>query len=367
MILLPSFLIFPLYSILMACKAYRNYARATRGVTRPEMFEPLSFSFFFIFFFFSVLPRTAHVAFDKAAEYFCIKLVKVDLDGELKGDLNKMKSAITRNTILLVGSAPNYPHGVIDDIVGITKIAAEHDLPVHVDACLGGFFLPWVRQLEGYELPPFDFSIPGVTSISCDTHKYGYAAKGTSVLLFSKKDIRHHMYFVATEWPGGIYATSTMPGSRVGAVIAACWAALVYTGKKGYRDTAAQIMETQSRLKRGLNEMKGVKMVGDSHTSVIAWTTTEVNVYSVADYMSKRGWHLNVLQKPKAVHICLTARHVGKENKILEDWEWAMEQAKRNPTMEGGKAPMYGMMATLPDRSLLTEMAWAFIDGNLDA
>ena len=175
-------------SIIMAMKAYRDRARLERGVRRPEM----------------IVPVTAHAAFDKAAQYFNIKIIKVPVDGNYRADVTAVKKAISRRTILIAGSAPTFPHGMIDPIEEMSELARKRNIGFHTDACLGGFLLPWAEEL-GYPVPPFDFRLPGVTSLSADTHKYGYAAKGTSVVLYRDRDLRHYQFFKTGDWPGGLY------------------------------------------------------------------------------------------------------------------------------------------------------------------
>ncbi|MBI5310267.1 MAG: aminotransferase class V-fold PLP-dependent enzyme, partial [Actinobacteria bacterium] len=179
-------------SILLAMKAYRDRARSRDGVTEPNI----------------VTTTTAHAAFDKAAQYFQIELRRIPVAADGRGDVAAMEAAIDDNTIALVGSAPGFPHGLIDPIEELSSIALKRGIGFHTDGCLGGFVLPWATKL-GYDVPPFDFRLPGVTSMSCDTHKYGYAAKGTSVVLYRDNELRHNQYFTATEWPGGIYASPT--------------------------------------------------------------------------------------------------------------------------------------------------------------
>src|SRR3990172_8019315 len=195
-------------SILLAMKTYRDWARDTKGITSPEI----------------VAPVTAHVAFDKAAQYFGMKIVRVPVDASCRADMSAVKRALNRNTVAIVGSAPGFPHGVIDPIAEMSELARQRGIGFHTDACLGGVVLPWAEKL-GYPVPGFDFRLPGVTSISGDTHKYGYAAKGTSVLLYRNKDLRRRQYFSVTGWPGGLYFSPTMAGSRPGGLSAACWAA----------------------------------------------------------------------------------------------------------------------------------------------
>ncbi|MDD5467040.1 MAG: aminotransferase class V-fold PLP-dependent enzyme, partial [Anaerolineales bacterium] len=220
-------------SILLAMKTYRDWARDKKGITQPEL----------------IAPVTAHAAFDKAAQYFGMKIIRTPIGEDFRADMKAVEAAITPNTIVLVSSAPPFPHGIVDPIEELSELARQHGIGFHTDACLGGFLLPWVEKL-GYPVPAFDFRLPGVTSISADTHKYGYAAKGTSVVLYRGKELRHYQFYANTEWPGGIYLSPTLAGSRPGGLSAACWAAMVSMGEQGYLDAARRIMETASMLKR---------------------------------------------------------------------------------------------------------------------
>jgi sphinganine-1-phosphate aldolase len=213
-------------SIMLAMKTYRDRARETKGITRPEM----------------IAPVTAHAAFDKASQYFGIKMVKIPVDADSRADVKAARRAINRNTVVIVGSAPSFPHGAIDPIEELSELAREHNIGFHTDACLGGFVLPWAEKL-GYKVPPFDFRLRGVTSISVDTHKFGYAAKGTSVILYRSKELRHFQYYTTTEWPGGLYFSPTFAGSRPGALSAACWAALTSIGEQGYMDATKKSLK----------------------------------------------------------------------------------------------------------------------------
>jgi len=205
-------------SLLMAVLTAREWGRAHKpDVQAPEM----------------VLPATAHPAFEKAAHYFGVRPVHVPVGPDLRADVERMRAAITPRTVLLVGSAPSYPHGVVDPIVEIAQVAQEHGLLCHVDACVGGFELPFLRRL-GYPVPDFDFQVPGVTSMSADLHKYGYAAKGASVVLYRDSALRRHQFFAYTDWPGGVYASATLAGTRPAGPIAAAWAVLHYLGEEGY-------------------------------------------------------------------------------------------------------------------------------------
>ena len=328
-------------SILLAMKAYRDFARERRGIAAPEI----------------VAPVTAHAAFDKAARFFDMPLVRVPVDGAFKADLGALAAAVTDRTAVVVGSAPAFPHGVIDPIPEIAALAADRGVPCHVDACLGGFILPWAERL-GYPVPPFDFRLPGVTSISADTHKYGYAAKGSSVVLYRGRELRHSQYYTVTDWPGGLYMSPTFAGSRPGALSAACWAAMVSIGESGYLEAARRILETGARIRDGIAAIAGLRVLGDP-LWVTAFAADGLDVYQVMENMGRRGWSLNGLQRPAAVHIAVTLRHTlpGVADRFLTDLAESVQEVRFNPGVSTGMAPVYGMAATLPAevvRQLLT-------------
>ncbi len=333
-------------SILLAMKTYRDWARAKKGVTKPEM----------------VVPSSAHAAFDKAAQYFNIRIIHVPVDSDYKADVAATRKAVTRNTIVLVGSAPSFPHGIIDPIEELAELARERGIGFHTDACLGGFVLPWAEKL-GYNIPPFDFRVPGVTSISVDTHKYGYAPKGTSVILYRGLELRHYQYFKTTEWPGGLYFSPTFAGSRPGALIAACWAAIVSMGEKGYMEATRRILHTAEQIKAGIEKIPDLYILGKPLWD-IAFSSKTLDIYRVMDYMTGRGWSLNGLHKPSCVHICVTLRHTqnGVAGRFIEDLKSAVEYVKKNPQEKGDMAPVYGMAATIPDRTIVADLLDRYID-----
>src|SRR6266508_3515084 len=256
-------------------------------------------------------PVTAHAAFDKAAQYFGLRLVKVGVGGDLRADPDAVRAALTDRTVAVVGSAVQFPHGVADSIEELAAIAAEHGVGFHTDSCLGGFVLPWAERL-GYPVAPFDFRVPGVTSMSCDTHKFGYAAKGTSVLLWRDAELRERQYYATTDWPGGLYYSPTFAGSRPGALSAQAWAALVTTGEEGYLEATRQVLAAAARIRAGIAAIPGLRVLGDP-LWVIALAAEDVNIYDVLDRMTGRGWSLNGLQRPAAVHLCVTLRHTAPE------------------------------------------------------
>ncbi|KAG7158655.1 Sphingosine-1-phosphate lyase 1-like [Homarus americanus] len=336
-------------SIILACKAYRDYAINVKGVKSPEMLVPVS----------------AHAAFDKGAQLLSMRIRHVPLDPiTMKVDMNAMKSMINRSTCMLTGSAPQFPHGVIDPIEEIAELGMKYNIPVHVDACLGGFLIPFMEE-AGYPVPRFDFRLKGVTSISADTHKYGYAPKGSSVIMYREPKYRHHQFFVTPDWQGGIYATATIGGSRSGGIVAACWAALVYHGHQGYVDYTKEVIQTAKKIENGCRVIPGIFVYGKPEVSVVALGSHQFNVYALSDQMSKRGWNLNALQFPSSIHIAVTVLHTqsGVVERFLKDIKEISESLMKNPPKnDGGNAALYGMAQSIPDRSLVGEMAWCYLD-----
>jgi len=318
-------------SILLAMKTYRDWGRAKKWVTEPEM----------------IVPTTAHAAFDKAAKFFKIKSVRVPVGGDFRADVEATRKAITKNTVVIVGSAPAFPHGLVDPIEELSELARERNIGFHTDACLGGFILPWAEKL-GYEVPPFDFRLPGVTSISADTHKYGYAAKGTSVVLYRGKQLRHYQYYMTTEWPGGLYLSPTLAGSRAGALSAECWAAMVSIGEEGYMEATRRILDTASIIKDGIAGIPELYVLGDPLFNV-AFASNTLDVYAISDRLSKRNWGLIGLQRPPCIHICLTLRHAqpGISERFIVDLQEAVEYVKAHPELEGRMGAVYGMASNI--------------------
>ncbi|TPX58172.1 hypothetical protein PhCBS80983_g03321 [Powellomyces hirtus] len=336
-------------SLLMAVKAYRDMAREKRGVTEPEM----------------VIPVTIHAAFDKAESYFGVKIVHIPVNATTgKVDMVKVARAINRNTIMLAGSAPNFPHGIVDDIPALAALAKKHKIGMHVDCCLGGFIVPFLEK-AGFPLEhPVDFRVDGVTSISVDTHKYGFAPKGSSVIMYRAKEYRDYQYFVTTEWPGGIYASPSIAGSRPGALIAGCWAALIHFGEAGYVKSTKEIMTAAMKIKAGVKTIDGLKLIGDPLITVVAFSGVgPVNTYAVADLLSRKHWHLNVLQNPPAIHIACTMLTVKAADQLLVDLQDAVTDIRNNPEAgKGAVAAIYGTAASVPDRTIIADVTRGFLD-----
>ncbi|XP_064458338.1 sphingosine-1-phosphate lyase-like [Ornithodoros turicata] len=336
-------------SILLVCKAYRDYGYYEKGIVCPEM----------------VVPVTAHAGFDKAGQYLRIKVIHIPVDPKtMRVDVKKMRSAITSNTIMLVGSAPQFPHGTIDPIQEIADLGARHHIPMHVDACLGGFLIPFMED-AGFPIPPFDFRLDGVTSISADTHKYGYSPKGSSVIMYSDSVYRHYQYSVATDWPGGVYCTPTMSGSRAGAVSACTWASLLYYGREGYVDATRKIITTTRAIIQETSGIEGLKILGQPDVSVIAYGSDIFDIFRLNDALTHRGWCLNTLQFPSGFHLCVTLLHVSENiaDKFVSDLRECVADIMLDPGQPStGQAAIYGMAQSIPDRSVVEELSCAYID-----
>lgn len=276
-------------SILHALIAYREHAAQQRGITRPNI----------------VKPETAHPAFDKGSHLFGIECRTVPVDpATTLVDPARLAEEVDENTIALVGSAGNYPYGTIDPIADLGALALERDVGLHVDACLGGFILPFGEEL-GYPIPPFDFRVPGVTSISLDTHKYGYALKGSSTVVFRDRALRNAQYFRVIEWSGGKYISPGIEGSRSVGLLAATWAAMVSLGREGYLSHAADIFGTAEAMMAAVRSHPELRLMG-SPTFCFSFTSEEFDIYHVADFMKPRGWRFNGQQYPNAIHMAVT-------------------------------------------------------------
>lgn len=333
-------------SILLAVKASRDRAWAEKGVGKAEGEI--------------VACVSAHAAVHKAADLMGLRLILVPMDQTTyQLDLSAMEAAITASTVLLYASAPTFAQGAIDDVAGVSRLGGKYGVSVHVDCCLGGFILPFARRAGFSDLPTVDFALPGVTSMSIDTHKYGYAAKGTSVLCYRSKAVRRYQYFCFPSWTGGLYVTPTLAGSRPGALSAACWAALMHVGESGYIERAGAVLRTARRIAQGVREgIPGIRLLGTAPAMIVCvGGTNGLDIYGVGDRMSKKGWNLNSLQSPPGLHLCCTLRHVGREESFLQDLREAageaLEEIREGKTEKDkgsikGNAAIYGMAATLP-------------------
>lgn len=280
-------------SVMLAVKSARDFARKTRPqVTAPRM----------------LLPVTAHACFHKAAHYLGVEIVSVDVDPvSFRADVADARRKMTGDVILVVGSAPSYAHGVIDPIGELAALAAEHGTLMHVDACVGGCVLPFLRD-NGVALPGFDFQVEGVTSLSLDLHKYGFAPKGVSVLLQRRRELRDAQYYACARWTGYPVVNSTTLGSKSLAALGAALAVMQLLGKQGYRDRARAMWDATQELVAVIDRTEGLRMVGRPDMNLFAFTTTRGDVFELADRLAEFGWHvqLTYASAPSPAHLHLT-------------------------------------------------------------
>ncbi|MBK5222497.1 MAG: aspartate aminotransferase family protein [Acidimicrobiia bacterium] len=287
-------------SLLMAVKAARERGREM-GIDEPEM----------------VLPVSAHAAFEKGAHYFGVRSVRAPVGDDFRADPEAMAAAVTDRTVLVVGSAPQYPQGVIDPITDIAAIAAERDINCHVDACMGGVTLPYLRRL-GEEVPPFDFAVPGVTSMSVDLHKYGYTAKGASVIIHRDAERRRHQTFVTDNWTGGTYGSSGVLGTKSGGPIASAWAVMQHLGDDGYLRLTRTARDATLRLRGLLERIDGLRVLGATPVTLVAFTFDDIDPFAVADVVGADGWYCDRQGPPASLHCTVHAGHVDTVEPFAE-------------------------------------------------
>ncbi|MEX2683721.1 MAG: aspartate aminotransferase family protein [Candidatus Sigynarchaeota archaeon] len=334
-------------SNLMTVKAHRDWAKEKKPTPHPEIIVPIS----------------AHQSFDKAAHYFGLEIKKVPWDADFRTHAEDMKEAITENTIMIVGSAVEYSRGIVDPIKALGEVAQDYKVGFHVDGCLGGFMLPWVKKL-GYPIPDFDMSVPGVTSMSCDIHKYGYGPKGTSTIFYTSEKLWKHQFFASVDSPCGAYASPTMTGTRGGAGIAGAWATIKSIGADGYMQLARNAMDATTKFITAINAMPDLKVLGKPDMTVFSFTARDpaaVNIYAVGDELQKRGWILDRLQFPPALHMIVTPPQINVVDKFLADLEACVAFVKEHPTAVAEGAALYGMLATFQDRTNLKKVVIDFL------
>lgn len=309
-------------SLILAVKTARDYSRAVKPhIKEPEL----------------VLPITAHASIFKACHYLGIKPVVTPVhDDTYRADVDAMRKAITENTILLVGSAPSYAHGVVDPIRQIAALAREKGLLCHVDACVGGIHLSYMRKL-GYEVPDFNMNVPGVTSLSVDLHKYGYAAKGASIILYKDKQLRKYQFWACSRWTGYTVINPAVTSSKTGGPMAAAWAVLNHLGDEGYMAIVAGVMAATKKLVDGVNRIDGVRVLGEPDMCMfsLASTSEKINIYRLADEMKNKGWYLQPQfareNSPSNLHVSLTRSTVPMAEAFLEVFQETVEEIKQQP------------------------------------
>jgi sphinganine-1-phosphate aldolase len=294
-------------SILCAVKAARERGREERGITEPEM----------------VVAASAHAAFHKAAHYFGIQLHKVPVRDDWRADVDAMAALVGPNTVLVVGSAPQYPQGVIDPIPDLAGVAAEAGASFHTDACMGGFVLPFMEGL-GHEVPPWDFRVDGVTTISADLHKLGYAPKGASVVLHRTKALRRYQTFVFDDWLGGFYASSGMQGTRSALPMATAWATLHHLGTEGYLRLTERTITTRARMVEGIRAIEGLTVLGEPEAQCVAMAIASgyadaLDAFAVGDALLARGWFHDRQKPPDSLHSTVSAGNAPVIEQYLAD------------------------------------------------
>ncbi len=319
-------------SILLAVKTYRDRWRAEGGTGSPEI----------------VLPVSAHPAFLKAASYFDVCPVLIPVDDHLRADVAATEAAIAPRTICVVASAPSYPHGMVDPVAPLGDVAVAAGVGLHVDACLGGMLLPFLR-CTGRPTPRFDFSVPGVTSMSVDLHKYGFAPKGASSVLYRDAALQRHQFFAYGGWPGGLYGSPSMAGTRPGGIIAAAWATLMSLGVEGYIALARRTIALTDELLVGLRAIPGIRVLGDPDMSVLAFTSDLGEIFAIARRMHERGWRVDRQRSPDAIHLIVTPNHEQAVRRFLDDLAAVAEVEAHQPShTESGSAVLYGVTAEIP-------------------
>ncbi|HRW38243.1 MAG TPA: aminotransferase class V-fold PLP-dependent enzyme [Aquihabitans sp.] len=287
-------------SIFLAVQVARDHARQVRGIAEPQL----------------LTPSTAHPAFAKAAKYLDLEHVKVPVGADGRADVAAMEAAMGERTGLVGGSAPCYPFGVIDPIEELAGLAAERGVLFHTDACLGGWILPWWEEL-GEAVRPWDFRVPGVTSISADVHKYGYAFKGASLVAYRSRELLQHQFFWYDEWPGGLYASGTSAGTRSAAPIAGAWAAINHLGRDGYLRLTEQVRATTRKAQAGIAGIDGVKVSHEPDVSLFEISGDGADIAAIGDVMDDRGWNLD--RQQGGLHLMLSPYHAQVIDQFLDD------------------------------------------------
>ncbi len=298
-------------SLLQAVKTARDVGRS-RGVARPAV----------------VAGESAHAAFTKAADWFDVELVRVPVRDNFRVHADDLARACTDDTVMVVGSAPSYPHGVVDPIRDIAAVADERGILCHVDACMGGFLLPFLCELGRFD-EPFDFRVPGVTSLSADVHKYGYASKGVSVVLYRTRELARHQLFTTTDWLGGFYASTAMAGTRPAGPIAAAWAAMMHIGHQGYLDLTRAAHDAARELRAGVESVDALAVRGDPPATVLAFGARDpgaLDIFAVGERLASAGWYLDRQNRPDSLHATVHAGSAGSVPALVADLRRAVAE-----------------------------------------
>lgn len=344
-------------SIGMAVKSYREWG-ITRGITTPTI----------------VAPITAHPAFDKACSYYQVRLIHVPVGPSGAVDAKELEKYIRHDTVAIVGSAPTFPHGTFDPIGELSEIAFSRGIGLHVDCCLGSFIVPFLAK-AGFPSAVVDFRNRGVTSISCDTHKYGFSPKGTSVVMYATEELRSFQFFTYSGWPGGMYCSPGASGSKAGNVIAATWAALINTGESGYVDSCRKIVSTRVKITDALGNLPFFYVMGQPCASVFAFGSDDIDIYILSDRMKAKGWGLNPLQFPAGLQFSLTLLQTkdGVADRFLQDiceiggelYAQVLKERAEGKVIAIGSngATLYGSQQRIADRTIINEVMKVYLQG----
>tara|TARA_A100001011_G_C14286995_1_gene834266 strand:- start:82 stop:1467 length:1386 start_codon:yes stop_codon:yes gene_type:complete len=324
-------------STILALKAYKKIKKKSLYFFKPEV----------------LCTKTVHAAVNKACELLDLNIVYVDLDENHVMDVNDLMSKISFKTCVVVASAPCFPYGLMDPINDISYLCEQYKIPLHVDACLGGFITQFDNSLR------LSFN-SNIQSLSVDPHKFGYAPKGSSILLWKNREMKHNQYFIQNDWTGGIYASVSLPGSRVGSQIATTWGALLYYGLSIYDCIGKQIIEETKLLANKIRSIDTFEVIGHPNVNVVAFYSNKYSVSQIVDYVSKEGWNLNILQNPLCVHLCITPKNI----KCIENLVQLLRDICKEEVNNDGEniASIYGMSASLPDKSIVNEIVENYLD-----
>ncbi|MES0884014.1 aminotransferase class V-fold PLP-dependent enzyme [Roseibium sp. SCP14] len=313
-------------SITLALKCARDKARVEKGIDKPEI----------------VIPQAAYAVFNKLSHFLGIKVVQIDHSLDYRADVAAMEAAINENTIALVGSAPPFPLGVVDPIVEIAALAQRHDLWMHVDACIGGFMLPFAKEL-GEDVPDFDFSVPGVTSISADFHKYGYSYRGCSILCLSDESLVKWQGFSSDAWPAGAYYSKNLAGSRNAGPIASAWAVFNFLGREGFVEVTRGIINGRKAFIEGVEEIDGLQVLGTPQGPHFAFKADGLDVHAIADALMARGWGINIGSKPDSILLMLSHHHHQIAGDFVSDLDGIVSAAREGKLRAKGEDEVYGI------------------------
>ena len=298
-------------SILLAVKAARERGRREFGITQPNV----------------VLPTSAHAAFEKACYYFGLESRRVPVRADWRADVEATRQAIDANTVLIVGSAPQYPQGVVDPIVDLAAIARERNINCHVDACMGGVTLTFLERL-GENIPLWDFRVDGVTSISVDLHKYGYTSKGASVIMHRNRQLRSYQTFVTDNWLGGFYGSSGVLGTKSGGPMASAWAVMNYLGDEGYLRLTESARATTRQLADAIEKIDGLHLRAYPDSTLLSFGAQDFDVFAVADELAKTGWYVDRQAPPDSLHCTVNAVHHQVIEEFIVDLSHAVTKVR---------------------------------------